>query len=154
MPSPKRMIKVSGPIVPVASQLELFLVDFQTKTGLENTNTIELFDALPLYQLQAYSAATDAPRTEEIEFRKRRITATVKPAGIVINGKMVYTFAGTREQLVEAVLRKMASEPGDHVEFVETSRGVNFLSISRASSLLSSSMNSLVLLAAALATVG
>ena len=104
-------------------QLELFLADFQALTGLDRTNTIELFDALPLYQLQAYSAPTDTPRIENIEFRKRRITATVKPAGIVRNGRMVYTFAGTREQIVEAVLRKMVSEPGDHVDFVESSSG-------------------------------
>jgi hypothetical protein len=132
MTTPRRPLRVATatpPGLPASGQLELFLADFQALTGLGNTNTIELFDALPLYQLQAYSASTDTPRIEQIEFRKRQITATVKPAGIVRDGRMVYTFAGTREQLVEAVLRKMVSEPGEHVEFVESSSGVRIPSL-------------------------
>lgn len=109
---------------PSQGQLELFISEFQALTGLNNTNTIELFDALPLYQAQAYSASTEAPRVEQIEFKKSKITATVKPAAVVRKGKMVYTFAGTREQIVEQMLRKMASEPGDHVLFVTTSGGL------------------------------
>jgi hypothetical protein len=111
------LVSNAGAPVKSAGQLELFLADFQAVTGLENTSTIELFDALPLYQQQAYTAPTDAPRIEQIKFRKQIITATVRPAGIVQNGKMRYTFAGSREQLVESVLRKMVSEPGSHLEF-------------------------------------
>jgi hypothetical protein len=107
----------------VPNQLELFISEFQSITGLSNTNTIELMDALPLYQQQAYSVPTDTPRIEDIEFRKQKIKVTVKPAQLLENGKMRNAFAGTREQLVEATLRKMMSEPGDHVHFVKDSGG-------------------------------
>ena len=112
------------PAEPIARQLELSLSEFQEITGIDNTNTIELFDALPLYQQQAYSVPTDAPRVERLEFRKRTITTTVKPAGIIVDDKMRYTFAGTREQLVEHTLRKMLSEPGDHVRFIQDTNGM------------------------------
>jgi len=107
----------AGAPASVSAQLELFLQDFQAVTGADNTSTIELFDALPLYQQQAYSVPTDVPRIEKITFRKQMITATVRPASFVQDGKMRYTFAGSREQLVESTLRKMVSEIGSHVEF-------------------------------------
>lgn len=110
-------------VAPTEKQLEFSLQEFQEITGIANTNTMELMDALPLYQQQAYSAPTDAPRIETFAFRKRPITATVKPAAIVKNGKMHYTFAGMREQIVEAMLRKMISEPGSHVVFTQNAAG-------------------------------
>jgi hypothetical protein len=98
--------------------MELFLNEFQEITGEENSNTIELMDALPLYQQQAYSAPTDTPRIENITFRKRQVTVTVKPAAILDRrtGRMKFSFAGIREQLIEATFRKMLSEPGEHAQ--------------------------------------
>jgi hypothetical protein len=126
MKPPATVVIAGKPLPPErrAGQLELFLADFQQATGLENTNTIELFDALPLYQHQAATMPTDAPRVETLHFRKQIITASIRPAGIVQHGKMRYTFAGSRERLVESILRKMVSEPGIHVVFEDdASRG-------------------------------
>lgn len=123
MTSARRSIPGTALSVANPKQLELSLSEFQEITGIDNSNTIELMDALPLYPQQAYSLDTEKPIVEEVKFRGRPLIATVKPAGVLVEGKMRFMFASTREQLIEHTLRKMLSEPGDHVRFIKGTDG-------------------------------
>jgi len=114
--------------VKTVPQLDLFEI-FDTNQRPQNrySNTIELYDALPKYnwaQRREYHDLEQAEIVRSCTIRNHEYKVVVKPAILKKRGKNILVYPGTREEVVEDALRKLAvSGQG---QLIEDNAGVSF----------------------------
>lgn len=107
-----------------SKQLDLF-TELNLVAGADHTSTIELFDAIPKYLFSTQGANVTAPIVREFAFRKEQWKLTLTPATFSNSAQdgLRARFPGPREEVVEQVLRKMASENLDNLRETEVAGG-------------------------------
>lgn len=107
-----------------AKQLDLF-TELNLVAGADHTSTIELFDAIPKYLFSTQGADVTAPILKEFVFRKEIWKLSLTPATFSNTAQdgLRSRFPGPREEIVEQVLRKMASENLDNLRETEVAGG-------------------------------
>lgn len=112
------------------SQLCLFsALDVKVGNSDDYSNTIDIYDALPKYvwgrtrEIKLKDLKT-ASITRSSIIGGRKLTVKLKPALIDKNGETVLIYPGTREEIVEDALRKIAVSGGG--VYVNNLAGVRF----------------------------
>lgn len=99
--------------LPITSSQQFDLFGIGDSNGPEHrySNTIELYDALPKYNWspqREFHDLKDAQITRTARLRGQEYKIIIKPAILNKKGKSVLIYPGTREEVVEDVLRKFA----------------------------------------------
>lgn len=95
-------------------QLDMF---FNTTLNPKSlSNTVELYDTMPKYhhgkqkRMETPEGAFLPSVEKEFEIKNTKYKVTISPGRVTRNGKDFYSYPSRREELIEDVLRKFASE--------------------------------------------
>ena len=114
-----------------ANNLDLFSFDSLYKSKKEDySNTVELYDVLPKYIHDDVAKLRTADGllkslTREFVFKKQEMSLTITPALVKTKDGEKAFYPSTREEIIEDVLRKFATDPNRN-EFLDDRLSVKF----------------------------